>query len=310
MREFALPRPAAHARSGLFWLALWTIYLVWGSTYLAIRVMVETMPPLLGAGIRFFLAGAILYLVLAVRRRRILLPISGGELLAAAVVGTLLLLGGNGLVTVAEQDVPSGLAALIFASIPLWVILLRLVARERIGRATLGGVAVGFLGVAILVLPGDRPGSAPLWGLLLLVVAAALWASGSFASTRLRLPADQFVSTAAPMIAAGALMIVSGLAAGEGSKFHVSSFSTRSLAGLAYLTFIGSLLAFTAYVWLLQNAPLSTVATYAYVNPLVAVVLGWAILSEELTFTVLLATVVIVAAVAFVVWRESRERAG
>lgn len=183
-------------------------------------------------------------------------------------------------------------------------------ARERIGRATLGGVAVGFLGVAILVLPGDRPGSAPLWGLLLLVVAAALWASGSFASTRLRLPADQFVSTAAQMIAAGALMIVSGLAAGEGSKFQVSAFSTRSLAGLAYLIFIGSLVAFSAYGWLLQNAPLSTVATYAYVNPLVAVVLGWAILSEELTFTVLLATVVIVAAVAFVVWRESRERAG
>ena len=300
----------ARAGSGVFWLALATIYVVWGSTYLAIRVMVETVPPFLGAGLRFLAAGLIFYGALAFRRRRVSFPIGRAELLGAAVVGVLLLFGGNGLVTVAEKDVPSGLAALIVASIPLWVVLIRLAARERIGRATLGGVALGFVGVAILVLPGDRPGSAPLGGVLLTVLAASLWALGSFASTRAPLPSDPLLSTAVQMLVAGAVMTVIGLAAGEGSDVHAGSISGRSFLAFAYLVVAGSLLAFTAFVWLLQNAPISTVATYAYVNPVIAVFLGWAILSEDITVSVVVATVVIVASVAFVVWRESRVRVG
>ena len=292
--------------SAVFWLALWTIYLVWGSTYLAIRIMVETIPPLLGAGLRFFLAGAIFYAVLASRRRRLTFPIRAAELAAAVAVGLLLLFGGNGLVTIAEQDVPSGLAALIIASIPLWVIVLRAASRERISFTTLAGVAVGFAGVALLVLPGDRPDGAPLWGVLTLLLAAALWAAGSFLSTRTRLPEDALVSTTVQTLVAGGTMIVVGLLVGEGSELEVAALSGRSLAALAYLVVAGSLIAFTAYVWLLKHAPISTVSTYAYVNPLVALLLGWAVLSEELTVTMAAATGVIVASVAFVVWRESR----
>jgi drug/metabolite transporter (DMT)-like permease len=295
--------------SALFWFALGTVYLVWGSTYLAIRVMVETVPPVLGTGVRFFSAGLIFYGALAAKRRRVTFPVARRELLGATAVGLLLLLGGNGLVTVGERRVPSGLAALIVASIPLWVIVIRALARERIGRATFAGVAAGFAGVAILVVPGGRPGAAPVGGILLVVLAAFFWASGSFVATRAPLPADPMLSTALQMLVAGAIIIVVGLAVGEGNDIAWGAISGRSIAGLVYLIVAGSLLAFTAYVWLLQNAPISTVSTYAYVNPLVAVILGWAILSEAITWSVVAATAVIVASVAFVVWRESRNRA-
>ena len=271
--------------------------------------MVETLPPFLGAGVRFLTAGLVFYAMLAIGRRRLWLGITSAQLIGATAVGLLLLLGGNTVVTVAEQHVPSGLAALVIATIPLWVIVLRLLAREPVGRSTLAGVAAGFLGVAILVLPGDRPGGAPLGAMLLLVLAAFLWACGSFLSTRLALPEDPLVSTAVQMVVAGVLISVVGLAAGETSDVHAAAVSGRSLGALLYLIVAGSLLAFTAYVWLLQNAPLSTVATYAYVNPLVAIVLGWAILSEDITWSIVAATVVIVASVAFVVWRDPRETA-
>jgi drug/metabolite transporter (DMT)-like permease len=302
----------ARARSGsaAFWLALATIYLVWGSTYLAIRVMVETIPPFIGAGVRFVGAGLVFYGALVVRRRQLSFGLPLEELIGASVVGILLLLGGNTLVTVAERDIQSGLAALIVATIPLWVILLRLVARDGVARGTLIGVVGGFAGVAILVLPGHRPGGAPLGAMLLTVLAASLWAAGSFLSTRLALPRDPFVSTAIQMLVAGVAIVVAGLIAGEAGDVHLSHVSGRSVAGLLYLIFAGSLLAFTAYVWLLQNAPISTVATYAYVNPVVAVFLGWLILSEVVTSWVLAATVVIVASVAFVVWREGRSGSG
>jgi drug/metabolite transporter (DMT)-like permease len=253
-------------------LALTTVYVVWGSTYLAIRVMVETIPPLLGAGIRFLVAGAIAWMWIAVRPGGRRTQITRAQLLGAAVIGLLLLLGGNGLVTVAEQEVPSGLAALIIAAVPLWVVVLRLVARERVSRITLAGVSVGFAGVAVLVGPGERPGDAALWGLLTLLVAGFLWALGSFLASRVPLPSEAFVASALQMLV---YLILAGLGA------------------------------FTAYAWLLQNAPLSTVATYAYVNPIVALFLGWLILSEPITTTVLLATLLIVASVAFVIRTEA-----
>jgi drug/metabolite transporter (DMT)-like permease len=295
--------------STLFWFALGTVYLVWGSTYLAIRVMVETVPPLLGTGVRFFSAGLIFYGALALKRRRVSFPVARAELLGATTVGLLLLFGGNGLVTVGERRVPSGLAALVVASIPLWVIILRALARERIGRATFAGVAAGFAGVAILVVPGNRPGGAPVGAILLVVLAAFFWASGSFVATRAPLPQDPMLSTALQMLIAGAIVIVVGLVIGEGNDVAWGAVSGRSIAGLVYLIVAGSLLAFTAYVWLLKTAPISTVSTYAYVNPLVAVVLGWAILSEAITWSVVAATAVIVTSVAFVVWRESTSRA-
>ena len=283
-------------------LALGTIYVVWGSTYLAIRVMVEDIPPLLGAGARFLIAGGMLYAWVVWRRPREARRITRRQLVGAAIVGILLMFGGNGLVTLAEQEVPSGLAALLIASEPLWVILLRGgVARERVPGMTLVSVALGFVGVALLVLPGDRPDGAPLGWSLLVVLAAALWASGSFAASRLDRPRDLLATTAWQMLLGGAFMTGVGLAAGEGAELHLAEVSLESAVSFVFLVLVGSIAAFTAYNWLLQHVAISTVSTYAFVNPVIAVFLGWLILSEEITPFVVLGTAVIVAAVAFVV---------
>ena len=287
------------------WLALATIYVVWGSTYLAIRVMVETIPPLLGAGARFFLAGGAFWLFLRVRRGAAAVQVGRPQVLAAAATGSLLLFGGNGLVTIAEQDIPSALAALIIASVPLWVVLFRFGSGERPSRLTLVGVAIGFVGVAILMLPGERPDGATAGGFVLVLLAAASWATGSYYSRGWPLPSDSLVSTAWQMICGGALMLVLGLAAGELGGFSLADVSGRSLAGWLFLVVAGSWMAFTAYVWLLRNAPISKVATYAYVNPMVAIFLGWALLSEEITATIIAGASLIVASVALVVTRES-----
>jgi drug/metabolite transporter (DMT)-like permease len=286
------------------WAALATIYVVWGSTYLAIRVMVETMPPLLAAGTRFAAAGAIFLAVLIAVSGRARIRLSRREAAGAALLGVLLPFGGNGLVTVAEQDVPSGLAALIIGSVPLWVVLLRAANGDRPPRATLVGVIVGFTGLALLVLPGDRPGGAPLWGVLVCMAAALSWATGSFYSRRLPHPSDALVSTAWQMLFGGLAMVVVGLAVGEAGDVHPGSFSFDSLLALVYLIFIGSVLAYSAYTWLLKNVPISTVATYAYVNPIIAIFLGWAILSEQVTITVVAGALAIVVSVAAVVRRE------
>lgn len=291
----------------MLWAALATIYVVWGSTYLAIRIMVETMPPLLAAGVRFAVAGAILWTVLRLRGGAERVRITRGQAIGAALAGTLLCFGGNGLVTVAEQEVPSGLAALIIGAVPLWVVLMRLGEGDRPQRGTLAGVLVGFVGLAVLVLPGDRPGDAPLWGVLLIVLASISWAAGSFYSKRMNLPADALVSTAFQMLLGGGGMLVAGLAVGEAGEVDVSEFSARSLGAFAYLVTAGGLLAYTAYTWLLRNAPISTVTTYAYVNPVIAVVLGALILSEEITVAVVAGAAAIVFSVATVVRRESDE---
>jgi drug/metabolite transporter (DMT)-like permease len=293
----------------LVWLALGIVYLIWGSTYLAIRIAVETMPPLLTAGARFFCAGLILAAAIALRHGLPRLRIDRRQLLATTVVGLALIGVGNGLVMIAEQDVPSGLAALIIGSVPLWVVVLRKLAGERVGRGTLVGVVVGFVGVAVLVVPSGGEGTAQLVGALLLVVAAASWASGSFASSRLPLPRDPFVSTVYQMLTGGSLVTVAGLLTGEASGLDPSRFSTDSLVAVAYLLFIGGLVAFPAYTWLLQNAPISLVATYAYVNPVVAVFLGWLILAEPITALLVTGAALIVVAVAFVIRQETRPRA-
>jgi len=289
----------------MVWAALWTVYIVWGSTYLAIRVTVETLPPLLAGGVRFLLAGALMWGFLRVRKGRDAMRVTAKQAYSAAIVGALLLLGGNGLVMIAEQDVPSGLASLIIASTPLWVILYRYLAKERISNRTLVGVAVGFIGVAVLVAPGDRPGGASVTGIFLLVVAAASWANGSFLSSRLEMPSDPAVSTAIQMVLGGGFLALGGLLRGELSGLDTDAFSTASVLALTYLVLIGSLVAFTAYVWVLQHAPVSKVATYAYVNPVIAIFLGWIILSERVTPVILVGAAIIVASVAFIVRQES-----
>jgi drug/metabolite transporter (DMT)-like permease len=287
------------------WGALWTIYIVWGSTYLAIRVMVETVPPLLGAGARFLVAGAVMVVVLSFRRS---VRPTRAQLLSALLVG-LLLPGANAVVTVAEQTVPSSMAALLIASVPLWVILLRRSVGESVPRASVGAVLVGFAGVALLLRPGEQSGDATVIGLAACVFAALMWASGSFASPRLQLPSDGLVSTAWQMLLGGLVITIVGLAFGEAGEVEPAAFSTRSVVALVYLIAVGSWFAFTAYSWLLQNAPISRVATYAYVNPVVAIVLGWLILDEVITPITLIGASVIVVSVALVVRIESGLRA-
>jgi drug/metabolite transporter (DMT)-like permease len=293
------------------WSALGAIYLIWGSTYLAIRVMVETVPPALGAGVRFALAGTLMLAILAARSGPRSLAITRRQAAGAAVVGTLLAAGGNGLVTVAEQDVPSGLAALLIASMPLWIVLYRTVARDRVAPATLAGVGVGFLGVAVLLLPGSRPEGVPIGMALLIVLAAAFWGLGSFIAQRIELPPDVLVTTAWQMLFGGLVMAAGGVAAGEVSDVDVAAFSGNSIAAFAYLVLIGSIVAFSCYAFLLENAPISQVATYAYVNPVIAVILGALILDEEIAPAMVAGTILIVASVWAIVRRESRgSRAG
>jgi drug/metabolite transporter (DMT)-like permease len=287
---------------------LWTVYLVWGSTYLAIRVAVETIPPFLGAGFRFTLAGLILAAYLLVRGRLDRSGLGLREIAASGLVGVLLLLGGNGLVMFAEQTVPSGLAALIIASTPLWIVVLRAAVGERISRTTLASVLVGFVGVALLVLPHLGGELAELGGVLILLVASISWVLGSFWSPRLPLPRDPLTSTMLQQLLGGMALTAVGVVVGEPGRFQPSQVSTASAVALAYLVVFGSLVAFSAYTWLLHHVPLSTVSTYAYVNPVIAVLLGWAVLSEELTPSIIAGAIAIVASVAMVVRQESLSR--
>ena len=290
------------------WTALWTVYIVWGSTYLAIRVAVETLPPFLHAGVRFLIAGTIMYAILWLRLGRQGVRVDLRQVGAAAFVGTALLLGGNGLVAVAEQEVPSSLAALIIASVPLWVVVMRRVTGDRVSRGTLIGVVIGFAGVAVLLSPGSSNGVA-LGPQLVLVVASLCWATGTFASPRLPLPPDPLVSTALQMLCGGAALVLAAGVTGEFADVRPERFSAASLIAVVYLIFIGSLAAFTAYTWLLQHAPVSKVATYAYVNPVVAVFLGWFFASESITPAILIGAAIVVASVASTVRQESRPRA-
>jgi drug/metabolite transporter (DMT)-like permease len=307
----ATVHPAAAAPSASpvrVWAALGAVYVIWGSTYLAIRVMVETVPALLGAGVRFVVAGLVLLGVIALRGGLRRVRLERSMLLRLALIGTLLAAGGNGLVTIAEKDVPSALAALIVASTPLWIVVFRSAFSDRPPLATLAGVALGFVGVALLLLPGNRPDGVPLGPTLVIVVAAISWGCGSFISQRVTMPADPLVSTGWQMLFGGIVMTVAAVPAGEFNDLDVGAFSADGLWALAYLVVVGSLVGYSAYTWLLQNAPISQVATYAYVNPVVAVVLGWAILDEHIPPMMLVASAVIVAAVATIVRNEARVR--
>ena len=299
------PTPSRAARDWRLWLALATVYLVWGSTYLAIRVMVETIPPLLGSGVRFLLAGAVLYPVLLARRGWAGVRVPSRQVGAGALVGCLFLAGGTGLVTVAERDVPSGLAAVLVAAMPLVVVLLRRLAGEAVPWATAVGVLVGLAGVAVLLLPGNPAPEAGWFGLVLILVADVSMAVASFASSRLPVPGDTLVATALELLAAGAVLCVGGLLTGEAAGLAPDRFSVASLAALAYLVVAGSLVAYTAYVWLLANAPVSQATTHTHVNPVVAVLLGWLILSERVTLASLAGAALVVGAVLAVVRRES-----
>ena len=289
--------------SGAGWGALGIVYVVWGSTYLAIRVVVETMPPFLSGAVRFVTAGLLLAGLLVWRQGPAALRVTPRELGSAVTVGLLLLVGGNGLVVLAERSVPSGLAALMVASVPLWVVLVRRATGVRTSGTTLAGVLVGLLGLVVLSAPGITGAVRPA-GLVALLTASLLWACGSVLAGRLPMPANPLTASVYEMFAGGVGALVLALARHEPRGFAPSAVSAASWAGLAYLVVFGSLVAFSAYAWLLQRAPLPLVATYAYVNPVVAVALGWAVLSEALTWPIVIGGGIVVAGVGLVVRTE------
>jgi drug/metabolite transporter (DMT)-like permease len=283
------------------WIALATIYLIWGSTYLGIELTGETIPPLFAVGVRFLAAALLMLGFTAWRRGTKVLRVSRRELASCTVIGALLP-GSNAVLFVAERHVPIGLAALIIGAVPLWIVLLRTLTGDRPPRAALAGVIVGFGGLVLLVRPN---GGAPLWALLLVVCSGLMWAIGSFLSSRLSLPADSFAATSYEMLAGGIILLPIGLAT---SDPHFSQFSGRSIFGFFYLVTIGSVVGYTAYVWLLDNAPLGRVATYAYVNPVVAIALGAIVLHESITWTIGIGAALVLACVALVVRNETEAK--
>jgi drug/metabolite transporter (DMT)-like permease len=301
----AHPSNSARRPQAMLWTGLAIVYVVWGSTYLAIRIVVETMPPFLSAAFRFLAAGLLLAAIVAWRSGPAALKIDRRRLATVILVGVLLLVGGNGLVVLAETRIPSGLAALLVASVPLWVIVLRTLFGDRPRAATFGGVLLGFCGLAVLTLPGSS-GGVRLTGIVLVLAAALLWSIGSFVSSRLPMPANPFTASAYEMLAGGVGDLLLGLIRHE--HLRLGAVSTSSWLALAYLVVFGSLIAFSAFAWLLQNAPLSLVATYAYVNPVVAVALGWLILSEPVTWPIAVGGAVVVAGVCLVVSTEARTK--
>jgi len=275
------------------WTALWAVYIIWGSTYLAIAIAVETLPPLLAVATRFILAGAIMAGVVLLRGGSMRASVRS---VASCVLVGCLLPGANAVLFFAERDTPIGLASLIIASVPLWVIVLRLAGGERLPGAAIGAVVLGFGGVAVLLRPS---GGATIVGVLLCVLSAVMWSVGAVVSRRLPLPAAPFTATAYEMLGGGLVMLPLGLAtAGSWSP------SWSSAVAWLYLVTIGSVVGYTAYTWLLAHAPLGTAATYAYVNPVVAIVLGVAFRGEHLTWQILIGAVIVVAAVAIAVRRE------
>ena len=276
------------------------VYLIWGSTYLAILWAIKTLPPFLMAGTRFLIAGALLYIW--VRFRGVPRP-TLYQWGPTAVIGGLLLLGGNGGVVQAEQLVPSGLTALLIATVPLWMALLEWLrggVRPRAGVAI--GLAVGFGGIALLVSPGEIAGGEHInpIGATVLVLASLSWAIGSLYSRKAKLPDSPFLATAMEMLAGGALLLVAGSLTGEWARLELSEVSLRSILSFVYLIFFGSLVGFTAYIWLLRVSTPARVSTYAYVNPVVAVMLGAALAGEPLTPRTLLAAAVILGAVLLI----------
>ncbi|MDQ2870352.1 MAG: drug/metabolite exporter YedA [Acidobacteriota bacterium] len=277
------------------------VYILWGSTYLAIRFAVESFPPFVMAGTRHLTAGLLLFAFL--RARGVALP-ERRHWKSAAIIGGLLLLGGNGFVSWAEQRVPSGLAALIVASVPIWMAIVQgILRRRRPPAAVLAGLLIGLGGLVLLVLPGRFGGGEhvdPL-GAAALMFAALSWVIGSLYSRRAALPSSTLLAISIEMIAGGVLLWIAGLAFGEGARFHASAVSLRSVLSLGYLIVFGSLIGFSAYIWLLKVTTPARVTTYAYVNPVVAVLLGWAFAGEALTLRIGLAAVAIVGAVALII---------
>ncbi|HXN57166.1 MAG TPA: EamA family transporter [Candidatus Angelobacter sp.] len=306
---FRQVRSGAGTPATRIWIALGTVYLIWGSTYLGIKYGLETMPPFLMGSLRFLAAGGVLYL-LAIRQG----DTTGdrprtSQWLAALAIGGALLVGGNGGVILAEQYVPTGVVALFVATAPLWMAIIdRVIFGRRLPPLVIVGLVIGFGGVAFLIgSPGA--GHINLFGAALALAAPLCWASGSVFTRHVKLPVRPLVAASMEMLWAGVLFGMLSLVTGELGRVHWQGISRTSWLALLYLIVFGSLIGFSAYVWLLRSAPLSLVSTYAYVNPVVAVVLGAIFIGEALTPRVVIAGSIILAAVALIVVARNRAAA-
>ncbi|MGE5139295.1 MAG: drug/metabolite exporter YedA [Rudaea sp.] len=277
------------------------VYIIWGSTYLGIRIAVETIPPLLMAGTRFTVAGGVLYLIL--RARGVPQP-AFPQWRSTLIIGGLLLLGGNGGVSWSEQHVPSGVAALLVATVPLWMALLDMLrGGERPGWKAALGLVLGLGGILLLIGPAEILGGVggidPV-GSVVLIFASLSWAIGSLYARHADIPSTPLMGTALEMLLGGVLLLVAGTALGEAGQLHLATIAPASALALLYLTVFGSLVGFSAYTWLLRVTTPARAATYAYVNPVIAVILGWALLDEPLTVQTGLAAGVIVFSVVLI----------
>ncbi|MDD5037264.1 MAG: EamA family transporter [Methylococcaceae bacterium] len=283
------------------WIALLAVYIIWGSTYLVIRIAIETLPPFLLGGMRFLVSGTIL----------LIWRLAAGDALptrrqwkSAAIIGTLLLFGGNGLVSWAEKTVPSGVAALIIGAVPMFLVLAEALRPQGVKPTVrvLAGLMIGFTGIYLLVGPSSFSADMHLdpFGVIALLTAALLWSMGSIYSRSADLPKSAFMLTGAEMLTGGLALMAMSAISGELNDFSLLRVSTDSWLGLTYLIAFGSMIGFVAYAWLLQNAPVPLVATYAYVNPLVAVFLGYWFAQEPLTPRILSASAIIIGSVIFI----------
>ncbi len=302
----------ALSKSALTWIALWTVYVIWGSTYFAIAYVIETMPPLLSMGTRFLIAGILLTLIIGLTRGFNEMKVPRVEISTSSILGFVLLGFGLGNVAVAEKHVPSGIVALIIAALPLWIGIFRFISGERPSGRSWTGLAIGFIGVALLLKPGSvqsvsgEGASTVVFYMFMVLIGNIGWALGTFLAPRFQLPKNALVFTAYELMAGGVSLTLAGFIKGEKLSDFLDG-SSWSWLWFVYLVIFGSIIAYSAYLWLVQNAPVSLTATYAYVNPVIAVALGAIFLDEVITTSYAIGGMIIVLGVLVVVSAESRK---
>jgi len=301
------------SKPSLTWISLWTVYIIWGSTYFAIAYVIETMPPLLGMGIRFFIAGVLLSLLIMINSGWKEFRIPAVEIRTSAVMGFVLLGFGLGNVALAEEHVPSGIVALIIAALPLWIAIFRTIDGQRPTALSWFGLITGFLGVALLLKPGSvksvngEDSTTVLFFMFMVLLGNIGWALGTYLAPRYPLPKNALVFTAIEMLAGGVSLTIAGLVKGESLGDFLDA-SNWSWIWFWYLVIFGSIIAYSAYLWLVSNAPVGLTATYAYVNPIIAVTLGAVFLDEVITVNYAVGGSIIVLGVLIVVTSESKMR--
>jgi len=304
---------ATRSNSSKMWLSLWTVYIIWGTTYLAIAISIKTMPSLAAMGLRFLVASVLLALWVGFRQGWHELRVTKREFWSTALLGGLLLGVGIGTVSLAEQYVPSGIVALIIAAMPLWISIFRVIAGDRPTKLSWSGIAIGFIGVGLLLRPGQvkTPEGVTseqlLFWMMAVLLANLIWAFGTFITPRFQIPKNSLMFTTVQMFAGGVALLTAGMIHGDSLDqfFHASAYSWFAWS---YLVVVGSVIVYSAYLWLVGNAPVSMTSTYAYVNPVIAVILGALVLSEPISLPMVLGASTVILGVILVITAESKAK--